>query len=196
MARAATKRSTRTDKAVSATPTQSSEENAFVTLDGNTQGKLVLFRIPKAKQVEGGPVRRGFIELKARKVDVAGWIKTGRESGTEYLSLKVGTLKPRGEGGAHEAADEWLVGPYYGRLFYEAIEVDGVKRVQRYFGFIEDSHKIGDDPATQKGIYETRWQLQIKAKPAVSADQQTHYISGTVHPRAPQVDAPDEDCPF
>ena len=43
---------------------------------------------------------RGFIEVKTEcqgapvKVNVAAWLKIGRTSGTEYLSLKVGNNNP------------------------------------------------------------------------------------------------------
>ena len=155
-------------------------------LNATTSGKLVLFAIPKADRVEHGPVMRGFIEVKPEdepkpfKVNVAAWLKIGRTSGTEYLSLKVGNNTP-------EEPEEYTVGPFYGRLFRQ---VDG-KRT-RYFGFIEDSEKTGEDENGQ-GTYETHWQIRVSAKPAISNDQKTHYISGSVMPAQQQESAADDE---
>jgi hypothetical protein len=71
-------------------------------LNGATFGKFVLFGIPRADQVKDGPVMRGLVEVKTKthgapvKVQVAAWLKIGRSSGTEYLSLKVGNNNPDG----------------------------------------------------------------------------------------------------
>ncbi len=55
---------------------------------------------------------RGFIEIEGEeegseplKVNVAGWQKTGRENGTPYLSLKIGT-------NTKEDPEGYSVGPY------------------------------------------------------------------------------------
>src|ERR1700733_12302128 len=85
-------------------------------LNGATFGKFVLFGIPRADQVKDGPVMRGLVEVKTEgqgapvKVQVAAWLKIGRTSGTEYLSLKVGNNDP-------EDPETYTVGPFYGRLF-------------------------------------------------------------------------------
>jgi hypothetical protein len=55
--------------------------------------------------------------------------KLARDSGNEYLSLKVGNAKRRDEDTPDGAPDEWLV------------------------GFVEDSAKIGEDAKTHRGIY-------------------------------------------
>jgi hypothetical protein len=144
-------------------------------LNGTTFGKFVLFGIPRADQVKGGPVMRGLVEVKTEaqgapvKVQVAAWLKIGRSSGTEYLSLKVGNNDPGDP-------ESYTVGPFYGRLFRQ---VEGTR--VRYFGFIEEAEKTGEDENGQ-GTYVTHWQLRITAKAAVSHDQKTQYISGRVSP--------------
>lgn len=168
-----------------------------LSLDGETRGKFVLFAIPAGERVADGPVMRGFIETEAGKISVAGWKKTGRESGAEYLSLKAGNTRPRAADAAEDAPDEWLIGPFYGRLFRETAQEGERVKVKRYFGFVEDSVRVGEDAATHKGVYRTNWQIQIKARPEVSGDQRTHYVSGTVHPLVARAAAiADEDVPF
>jgi hypothetical protein len=144
-------------------------------LNGTTLGKLVLFGIPRADQVKDGPVMRGLVEVKTDaqgapvKVQVAAWLKIGRSSGTEYLSLKVGNNDP-------EDPETYTVGPFYGRLFRQ---VEGSRT--RYFGFIEEAEKTGEDENGQ-GTYVTHWQLRVSAKSAISNDQKTKYISGSIAP--------------
>jgi hypothetical protein len=144
-------------------------------LNSTTVGKFVLFGIPQADRVKGGPVMRGLVEVKTEpqgapvKVQVAAWLKIGRSSGTEYLSLKVGNNDP-------EDPETYTVGPFYGRLFRQ---VEGTRA--RYFGFIEEAEKTGEDENGQ-GTYVTHWQLRITARAAVSHDQKTQYISGRVSP--------------
>ena len=144
-------------------------------LNGTTLGKFVLFGIPRADQVKDGPVMRGLVEVKTEaqgapvKVQVAAWLKIGRSSGTEYLSLKVGNNDP-------EAPESYSVGPFYGRLFRQ---VEGSRT--RYFGFIEEAEKTGEDENGQ-GTYITHWQLRVSAKSALSNDQKTKYISGSIAP--------------
>jgi hypothetical protein len=144
-------------------------------LNATTLGKFVLFAIPRADQVKDGPVMRGLIEVKTEaqgapvKVQVAAWLKIGRTSGTEYLSLKVGNNDP-------EDPESYTVGPFYGRLFRQ---VEGSRT--RYFGFIEEAEKTGEDENGQ-GTYITHWQLRVSAKSAVSNDQKTKYIGGSIAP--------------
>jgi hypothetical protein len=144
-------------------------------LNGATVGKFVLFGIPRADQVKDGPVMRGLVEVKTEthgapvKVHVASWLKIGRSSGTEYLSLKVGNNNP-------DDPETYTVGPFYGRLFRQ---VEGSRT--RYFGFIEEAEKTGEDENGQ-GTYVTHWQLRVSARSAVSNDQKTKYISGSVAP--------------
>jgi hypothetical protein len=143
-------------------------------LNGATFGKFVLFGIPRADQVKGGPVMRGLVEVKTEthapvKVQVAAWLKIGRSSGTEYLSLKVGNNNA-------DDPETYTVGPFYGRLFRQ---VEGSRT--RYFGFIEEAEKTGEDENGQ-GTYVTHWQLRVSARSAVSNDQKTKYISGSVAP--------------
>jgi hypothetical protein len=144
-------------------------------LNAATVGKFVLFGIPRADQVKDGPVMRGLVEVRTEaqgapvKVQVAAWLKIGRSSGTEYLSLKVGNNDP-------EDPETYTVGPFYGRLFRQ---VDGSRT--RYFGFIEEAEKTGEDENGQ-GTYVTHWQLRVSAKSAVSNDQKTKYISGSIGP--------------
>ncbi len=159
-------------------------------LNAGTHGKVVLFGIAKAERVAGGPTLRGFLEIKAEaasvpvKVNVAAWLKIGRASGTEYLSLKVGN-------NSAESPEDYTVGPFYGRLFRE---VEGSRT--RYFGFVENSEKTGEDENGQ-GTYRTHWQLRINARPAVSNDGKTHYITGSVTPAQTQADTPEEsNLPF
>jgi hypothetical protein len=155
-------------------------------LNGATVGKFVLFGIPRADQVKDGPVMRGLVEVKTEgqgapvKVQVAAWLKIGRTSGTEYLSLKVGNNDP-------EDPETYTVGPFYGRLFRQ---VEGSRT--RYFGFIEEAEKTGEDENGQ-GTYVTHWQLRVAAKAAVSNDQKTKYISGSVAPS--QMNEQEEESP-
>jgi hypothetical protein len=159
------------------TETMSMNTSANTTdlLHGASVGKFVLFGIPRTELVKGGPVMRGLIEIKGEgsgapvKVQVAAWLKIGRSSGAEYLSLKVGNNSP-------EDPEHYSVGPFYGRLFRQ---VEGTRT--RYFGFIEEAEKTGEDENGQ-GTYVTHWQLRVNAKPAVSNDQKTKYISGNVSP--------------
>jgi hypothetical protein len=160
-------------------------------LNATTHGKFVLFGIDPAERVPNGPALRGFVEVKADeagalvKVNVAAWLKIGRSSGTEYLSLKVGNNRA-------ESPEEFTVGPFYGRLFRQ---IDGNRT--HYFGFIESSEKTGEDESGQ-GTYATHWQLRIHAKPAVSHDGKTHYITGGVLPSQQPAEgsAADSNLPF
>ncbi len=77
------------------TDSDGAEQSTPLVLNGQTRGKFVLFGIPAAERVEDGPVMRGLLETDAGKINVAGWKKIGRDSGAEYLSLKVGNTKPR-----------------------------------------------------------------------------------------------------
>jgi hypothetical protein len=153
-------------------------------LNGTTLGKFVLFGIPRVDQVKDGPVMRGLVEVKTEthgapvKVQVAAWLKIGRSSGTEYLSLKVGNNNP-------DDPETYTVGPFYGRLFRQ---VEGSRT--RYFGFIEEAEKTGEDENGQ-GTYVTHWQLRVSAKAAVSNDQKTKYISGSIAPS--QMNEPEEE---
>jgi hypothetical protein len=194
MAKAATKQAKVQEQRTEA-PAQDNTP-AALSLDGTTRGKFVLFTIPAADRVDDGPVMRGFIETDAGKVNVAGWKKTGRESGTDYLSLKVGNTKQRAADAPQDQPDEWVIGPYYGRLFRETVKDGERVKVRRYFGFVEDSVRVGEDPTTHKGVYRTNWQIQVKAKPDLSNDQRTHYVNGSVHPRAAHAEAGVEDDPL
>jgi len=160
-------------------------------LNGATNAKFVLFGIARADRVANGPVMRGFVEIKSEgnsppvKVNVAAWLKIGRNSGSEYLSLKVGN-------NSAESPEDFTVGPFYGRLFRQ---IEGSRT--RYFGFIEDAEKTGEDENGQ-GTYATHWQLRVNAKPAVSNDGKTHYITGGVMPSQHQEEesAEDSNLPF
>jgi hypothetical protein len=154
---------------------------APLALDGQTRAKFVLFAIPASERVEDGPVMRGLLETPQGRINVAGWKRVARDSGNEYLSLKVGNTRPREEGAPRGRPDEWLIGPFYGRLFKEVTMRRGIGST-RYFGFIENAEKIGEDATTQQGLYKTHWQLHVKARPSVSSDGLTPYISGTASP--------------
>ena len=137
---------------------------------------------------------RGFIEIEGEeegseplKVNVAGWQKTGRENGTPYLSLKVGT-------NTKEDPEAYSVGPYFGRLFREVEQKANGEKV-RYFGFVEDSERTGED-ANGRGIYKTNWQLRINAKRAKSNDGKTIYVSGAVAPSQVADADHSDDLPF
>jgi hypothetical protein len=171
------------------------EGHADITLDGNTRGKFVLFAIPASERVDDGPVMRGLLETEQGRINVAGWKRVARDTGTEYLSLKVGNVKPRGGDAPRDTPDEWLIGPFYGRLFKEVTPSRGIKKV-RYFGFIEDAVKVGEDSDTGKGRYRTNWQVQIRAKPNVSKDGKTHYIDGSASPAGAKPDPGESPLPF
>jgi len=164
-------------------------------LSGDTRAKFVLFAVPASERVDDGPVMRGLLETEQGKVNVAGWKRVARETGAEYLSLKVGNSKPRDASAPKDDGDEWLVGPFYGRLFKEVRSLRGATTT-RYFGFIEDAVKVGVDAETSKGLYETRWQVQIRAKPNVSKDGKTPYIDGTVSPAATRAEQGEAALPF
>lgn len=159
-------------------------------LNANTHAKFVLFGIARTDLVDNGPVMRGFVEVKTEeggqpvKINVAAWLKIGRSSGTEYLSLKVGN-------NSQEEPEQYSVGPFYGRLFRQ---VDGSRT--RYFGFIEESEKTGEDENGQ-GTYATHWQIRVNAKPALSNDGKTRYIGGSVTPSQQQAEThEDSNLPF
>lgn len=160
-------------------PVHASPSAVSPTLDGNSRGKFMLFAIPSAEQVAGGPVMRGFVETEAGRIHIAGWKRIGRDSGNEYLSLRVGNTRAPQQGESDE--EKWTVGPYYGRLFREVTVSRGEKRT-RYFGFVEDAVKTGHDEVSQEARYRTVWELQVRARPAISGDGRTGYISGTVQP--------------
>lgn len=164
-------------------------EDVAISLSGETRARFVLFAIPAAERVDDGPVMRGLLETDAGKINVAAWKKVARDSGNEYLSLKVGNTRPRDERAQSSAGDEWLVGPFYGRLFKDVTATRSAKKT-RYFGFIEDSVKVGE------GSYRTNWQLQIRAKPNVSGDRRTPYIDGTTSPVNARSAAEDVALPF
>jgi hypothetical protein len=172
-----------------------SDDALDIALDGQTRAKLVLFAVPADERVDGGPDMRGLLEVDAGRISAAAWKRVARDTGTEYLSLKVGNTRPRGEGEPADAPQEWTVGPFYGRLFKAESQARGVQR-KRYFGFIEDAEKVGEDTRSHKSIYKTHWQLQIKAHPSVSNDGRTHYIDGTVSPAGAKASAEGEQLPF
>jgi hypothetical protein len=160
--------------------TRNDQEIPMTPLHAQTQGKFVLFNIPAKERVAGGPVMRGFVEIEAPeedaepvKVRVAGWSEVARDSGREYLSLKVANT----EG---EDRETYSVGPFYGRLFKTVTKTKAGE--VRYFGFIEDAEKVGEDEQG-RGVYERHWELAIRAKRAVSGDGRTVYISGHLGPR-------------
>lgn len=161
-------------------------------IDARTEGKFVLFNIPAAERREAGPVMRGIIEVprasgEALKVNVAAWSRQSKEKHTAYLSLKIGnTEKP--EADHADAEPVYTVGPFYGRLFRVVTPLKSGVKV-RYFGFIEDTQKLGE------GEYVTQWQLALRAKRAVSNDGKTVYVSGSVAPAAVQ-DEHEDDLPF
>lgn len=174
------------------------EASAAVSILGeHPQAKFVLFAIRPEERVNSGPVMRGFIELPAVdgaesvKISVAGWAKVGRESGTEYLSLKVGNTRQPPEG--HTGPAEWEIGPFYGRLFKETANSRQGARI-RYFGFVEHSERTGEDK-NQRGIYTTHWQVSVHAKRAISGDGRTTYLSGTVTPTQGK-DTGSDELPF
>jgi len=166
-------------------------------LSEHPQAKFVLFAIRPEERVSDGPVMRGFIELPSveeaepTKINVAGWAKVGRESGSEYLSLKVGNTRAPVEG--HSGSGEWEVGPFYGRLFKETSRTRQGTRI-RYFGFIEHSERVGEDK-NLRGVYQTHWQVAVRAKRATSSDGRTNYLSGTVTPGQAR-EAGSDDLPF
>jgi len=185
-----------TSTPTSTTPIEDTSMNATTApslLNATSSAKFVLFGIPRAEQVADGPVMRGFLEVRTEenaepaKVNVAAWLKIGRQSGTEYLSLKVGN-------NSAENPDVYTVGPFYGRLFRQ-IEERGEAKRTRYFGFIENAEKTGEDE-DGRGTYRTHWQLRLSAKPAVSNDGKTHYISGQLAPAQTREEAQPTDLPF
>lgn len=175
------------------TPEHSGEGGEGVTNTlAHLCGKLVLFPIKKADRVPDGPIMRGFIEPKGRpqdKVNVAGWSKIGRESGTEYVSLKAGN-------NSAEQPDVYSVGPYFGSMFRQ-IDGEGEHKKVRYFGSIEDSQRTGED-RDGGGIYTTHGRVRFNGKRAVSGDGKTQYITGLILlADMPQADdSLDDDLPF
>lgn len=157
------------------------QETPMTPLHAQTQAKFVLFNIPAAERVAGGPVMRGFLEIASgeeggepTKIQVAGWAELARDTGRDYLSLKVANTEGEGR-------EVYTVGPFYGRLFKHVTKTANGETV-RYFGFIEDAERVGEDEHG-RGVYERHWELAIRAKRAVSHDGRTVYISGHVGPR-------------
>jgi hypothetical protein len=160
-------------------------------LNADTRARVVMFYIPQSEQVDQGPIMRGHLEIDVEgeadpvKVNIAGWLKTGRESGKPYMSLKAGN-------NSEENPEVYTVGPFYGRMFKQEEEMPKGKKV-RYFGFLEDSTKTGEDDQGH-GIYTVNWQLRINAKPQVSGDGKTRYVAGAVMPNREA--AVTDDLPF
>lgn len=169
-----------------------------LTFDGATRGKFLLFAVPRAEKVQDGPVMRGFVETNEGRIDVAGWTNTARDTGVEYLSLKFGnTRKPEADATPGEEV-EYVLGPFYGRLFRETTtdSITGHTVTKRYFGYVGKSEKTGVDEHEQ-AVYQDVWELSLKAKPALSGDQSTRYINGTVNPKQRSQDETQTDgLPF
>lgn len=169
--------------------TMNMQDTTTDILNEKTHAKFVLFAIPKTEQVAKGPIMRGIIEVKTEdtlppvKVNVAAWLKISPTTGTEYLSLKVGN-------NSQDDPEDYTVGPFYGRLFRQ---VEGTRT--RYFGLIEDAEKTGENESGQ-AMYATHWQIRVNAKPAVSNDGRTRYISGQVTPSQHQEEVEDNHLPF
>lgn len=165
--------------------------NSTTIMNADTSARVVMFYIPTDEQVTDGPIMRGHLEIDVEgqtepvKVNVAGWLKHGRDSGKPYMGIKVGT-------NTKEHPEVYSVGPYHGRMFKQVEEKATGAKV-RYFGFIEDSVKTGEDDEG-RGIYTVKWQLRINAKPQVSGDGKTRYLSGTVVPNREIAGA--DDLPF
>ena len=172
------------------------DASAVISLDGGTRARFVLFAIPPAERVDDGPVMRGHLETDHGRINVAGWKRVARDTGNEYLSLKVGNTKPRDPDAPKGRPDEWLLGPFYGRLFKEATSRRRSGSPVRYFGFIEHAERVGEDPATAQGQYKTHWQLHVKARPSVSHDGRTHYLDGSAYPPGSRPDAGEAALPF
>lgn len=196
MAKTSTRAKAQTPAARSTAPAANDQQaENTLTIDGSTRAKLCLFPIPQDERVDDGPVMRGFLETDAGQVQLAGWKKLARDSGNEYLSLKLGNTKRRDENTPDDAPDEYVIGPFYGRLFKEVTE-KGETKTTRYFGFIENSEKVGTDDHG-KGVYKTHWQLQVRGKPDMSNDRTKRYISGSVYPKETANTAQgDNDLPF
>jgi hypothetical protein len=167
-----------------------------ISLNGSTRARFVLFAIPPAERVDDGPLMRGQLETEQGRINVAGWKRVARDSGNEYLSLKVGITKPREPDAPKGRPDEWLLGPFYGRLFKQAASRRRGGQAVRYFGFIEHAERVSEDPVTNQGQYKTLWQLHVKARPSISHDGRTHYIDGSAYPPGARPDAGEAALPF
>ena len=196
---ATTARKTRTAPVQApAAATQPEAQASALTLNGATRGKLVLFAIPRGELVDDGPVMRGFVETAEGKIDAAGWKKTARDTGVEYLSLKLGNTRKPDENAPADEPVEYLIGPFYGRLFREAKtdRATGRTVTKRYWGYVEKAEKTGTD-ARGQAVYKNVWELAIQAKPATSGDNRTHYINGTVNPKTHEgAEDQDNGLPF
>ena len=137
-------------------------------LNATTKANFALFNfVPKAGDGDMDkeyPLMSGFLENPEFKVHVGAFLKVAKESGKQYLSLSVGNEK-----------DEKT---FYGRLFKETKP----GKEDSYFGYIEETVKVPAKKKSEEDVYETVWQLGIRAKQTVSEDGKKKYISGSVYP--------------
>jgi len=143
-----------------------------------------LFTVAADRKVANGPLMTGLINLTEKdSVEMAAFIKTGKESGKEYLSLKIQT-------GKGDTA------PLYGRLF--RTEAKKSDKAADYFGAID------------LGAGDNAPELRIAGWKRTSKDGKTQFVSLLIDvpngkpesatppaaEAAPGDAAPDLDIPF
>jgi uncharacterized protein (DUF736 family) len=119
-----------------------------IMLQINTKAKGALFTVKADERKDNGPSMTGHFEANSQKISIAAFLKVSKESGKDYLNLKMGEKD----------------GPiFYGKLFRNT-DKKGEKSPD-YSGYVELG--IGDDVP----------QLRIAGWRMKSRDQKTSYIS-------------------
>lgn len=131
-----------------------------IMLHANTIAKGALFNVQANDRKVNGPAMTGNFEVNSERINVSGYLKVARESGKDYLNLKIGEKS----------------GPvFYGKLFRN-VDKKGEKSPD-YSGYVELG--IGNDAP----------QLRVAGWRMKSRDQQTPYISLELAPPMKNADS-------
>jgi len=129
-------------------------------LQADTKAKGALFKVKADARKDNGPSMTGNFEVNSKKISIGAFLKVSKESGKDYLNLKVGDKE----------------GPvFYGKLFRNT-EKKGEKSPD-YTGYVELD--TGNDAP----------QLRIAGWKAKSRDQKTSYISLELAPPMKKADS-------
>lgn len=124
-------------------------------LNAETKAKGALFTVKAEDRKENGPIMTGNFELEEGKIAIAAFLKTAKETGKQYLNLKVGNKNDQ---------------PLYGRLF--RVEEKKGEKSPDYTGYVA----LGSD--------EEAPELRVAGWKTKSKDGNTSYISLVIEPPA------------
>lgn len=129
-------------------------------LNADTKAKGALFTVKANDRKDNGPTMTGNFEVNSSKISVAAFLKVSKESGKDYLNLKIGEKE----------------GPsFYGKLFRNTEKK--AEKSPDYTGYVELG--TGNDAP----------QLRIAGWKAKSRDQKTSYISLEIAPPMKNTDS-------